>query len=391
VIDDSVFNLTSVENVVIHAGLGDDIVDIGDLSGLGIRRVTVDLSRPSGGGDNATDDVSVDGTTHSDNIYISAVGGVVTVTGLPAELVVLGADPTLDRMHVYGGSGNDVIDASGVFGLKPSAAGFYLYGDDGNDRIVGSTGGDWIYGGAGFDTLIGGTGNDNYVNPIGDTIIEQAGGGIDTVLSGLTFSLEGIANVERLTLTGGRNIDGTGNELGNRIEGNIGHNVLRGLDGDDVIIGGVGNDTLDGGTGVDILVGGTGRDLIYPGNDDAPDIIRFLHANESTGARRDVVVGMNLDNEDMFDLPAMPTSVSPNVTGGVLNEGSFNADLAKAVNSSLPVGGAVLFDPSSGTADHANTVYLVVDANGIAGYQAGVDYVIELQDWNGSLDLTDFI
>src|SRR5690349_13455499 len=39
VIDDSVFNMTSVENVVISAGRGEDIVDIGDLSGLGLGRV----------------------------------------------------------------------------------------------------------------------------------------------------------------------------------------------------------------------------------------------------------------------------------------------------------------------------------------------------------------
>jgi Ca2+-binding RTX toxin-like protein len=390
VIDDSVFNMTSVENVVIAAGRGEDIVDIGDLTGLGIGRVTIDLS--SGGApDRATDYVGIDGTARADNIRIFAVDGTVTVTGLPSELVVLGADPTLDFMHTYGGLGNDVIDASGVYGLRPSANGFYLHGGDGADRILGSSGGDYLYGDAGKDTLIGGDGHDNYVNPIGDVIVEGAGGGADTVLSSFTFSLDGIANVERLTLTGATDIDGTGNELANRIEGNTGDNILRGLTGDDTILGGKGNDTINGGTGVDQLIGSEGKDVINPGNDAEADILRYVNANESTGRLRDIVADFNLNNEDLFDFGAMPTSVSPNVTGGTLNEATFNADLTAAVNGSFPAHGAVLFDPSAGTADYANTAYLVVDANGVAGYQAGEDFVIQLQGWTGSLDLTDFI
>jgi Ca2+-binding RTX toxin-like protein len=391
VIDDSVFNFRNVEQVVLRAGLGEDIVDIGDITGLGITRVTVDLTGPGGGGDNAKDTVSVDATDGADTIRIRAVDGVVNVTGLPATLVVLGGDPLLDRLFVYGGRGDDVIDASGVNGLKANVSPFYLYGDEGNDRIIGSKGGDVLAGGAGTDTLIGGNGNDTYLNPTGDLIVEGERGGIDTVISGVTFSLENIANVERLTLSGNKNINGTGNELGNRVEGNTGNNILMGLAGDDTILGGNGNDTLDGGTGVDLLVGGLGKDVINPGDDDRPDIIRYREATDSTGPMRDVVIGMNLNNEDMFDVPTMPTSVSPNVVGGVLNEATFNADLAAAVNASLPARGAVLFDPSSGTADYADTAYLVVDANGIAGYQAGQDFVIELQNWTGSLDLTDFI
>ncbi len=57
----------------------------------------------------------------------------------------------------------------------------------------------------------------------------------------------------------------------------------------------------------------------------------------------------------------------------------------------LPVGQAVLFDPNAGNLNQPGMTYLIVDANGIAGYQAGADYVIELQNFNGKLDLSDFI
>ena len=69
---------------------------------------------------------------------------------------------------------------------------------------------------------------------MGDAVTEQARGGTDTVLSSVSFALG--ANVENLTLTGGAAIDGTGNELANRIAGNSAANVLTGGAGKDVFI-----------------------------------------------------------------------------------------------------------------------------------------------------------
>ncbi|NJL71357.1 MAG: hypothetical protein HC888_06955, partial [Candidatus Competibacteraceae bacterium] len=49
-------------------------------------------------------------------------------------------------------------------------------------------------------------------------------------------------------------VDGTGNELDNRLVGNRGNNVLLGLAGNDVLEGGAGTDDLDGGDGTDTAV-----------------------------------------------------------------------------------------------------------------------------------------
>ena len=93
-----------------------------------------------------------------------------------------------------------------------------------------------------------------------DTVIENPGEGIDTVMSSLTYALT--ANVENLTLTGAAAINGTGNALDNVLIGNSAANRLT---------GGAGTDTLDGGGGADILIGSTGNDTYIV--DDAGDVV----------------------------------------------------------------------------------------------------------------------
>ena len=108
--------------------------------------------------------------------------------------------------------------------------------------ITGSANNDTITGGSGTDTMIGGTGNDTYVVAnTGDIVTENAGEGIDTIQSSVTYALS--ANVENLILTGTGNINGTGNALDNAITGNGGNNTLAGLGGADALDGSLGTDT----------------------------------------------------------------------------------------------------------------------------------------------------
>src|SRR6185369_15778979 len=90
-------------------------------------------------------------------------------------------------------------------------------------------------GGLGVDTMSGGGSDDLYiVDNTNDVVIENAGSGTDTVLSSASYSLT--ANVERLTLTGSGNINGTGNSLDNIIIGNSGINTLTGGLGNDYYV-----------------------------------------------------------------------------------------------------------------------------------------------------------
>jgi len=112
-------------------------------------------------------------------------------------------------------------------------------------------------------TLNGGAGDDTYeVSNAADVIVENAGGGTDTVRSSDTLQLS--SNVENLVLTGQRAINGTGNALANVITGNDAANVLTGGLGVDTMSGGAGNDTyiIDGAADVIVESAGMGADTV---------------------------------------------------------------------------------------------------------------------------------
>jgi Ca2+-binding RTX toxin-like protein len=137
----------------------------------------------------------------------------------------------------------------------------------GADNLQGMDGNDTLDGGAGADTLTGGVGNDVFVvDQAGDKIVEAAGGGNDLVQSQVSYTLG--ANLENLTLTGTSAVNGTGNELANKLTGNGAANVLTGLGGNDTLNGGSGDDTLVGGDGADRLDGGSGADRMDGGAGD---------------------------------------------------------------------------------------------------------------------------
>jgi Ca2+-binding RTX toxin-like protein len=203
-------------------------------------------------------------------------GPTPTISGTPNADVLNG---TASVDVIAGGAGNDTLN-----GLA------------GNDTVQGGDGDDKLLGGVGADVLDGGAGNDYYiVDNVGDVVLEtQAGaaGGVDTVASGVSFTLG--ANVEKLMLSAGA-LNGTGNALDNWLKGGAGDNILKGLggadeltglDGADTLIGGAGADTLTGGTGVDkfVFAVGDGKDVIKDfgagGEHDAIDVSAFYSAGQ---------------------------------------------------------------------------------------------------------------
>jgi Ca2+-binding RTX toxin-like protein len=145
-------------------------------------------------------------------------------------------------------------------------------------------------GGAGADTLAGGAGNDGYVvDDAGDVVTELAGCGTDTVSASIGWTLADKANLEHLTLTGGADIDATGNGQANVLTGNGGANVLD---------GGAGNDTLDGGAGADTMTGGTGNDtyLVDDGGDVVTEESALAAELDLVKSGVDFVLGSNLEH-----------------------------------------------------------------------------------------------
>jgi hypothetical protein len=92
----------------------------------------------------------------------------------------------------------------------------------------------------------------------------------------------------------------------------------------------------------------------------------------------------------VFKLGFIPTAIDTAVTVGSLSTGTFDADLASVIDSTkLHLGNAVLFTASAGTL--SGRKFLIVDANGAAGYQAGADYVFDVTGSSGTLGTSDFI
>ncbi len=142
-----------------------------------------------------------------------------------------------------------------------------LNGTLGDDVITGGLGDDVIDGRGAItgDALAGGAGDDViFVRHAFDRVTEQAGQGIDTVVTDLAaYTLP--AYVEKLIVTRAAGATGIGNWLDNTLTGNAGHDRLEGMGGADSLDGGGGNDTLLGGTGIDMLFGGAGDDLLDGG------------------------------------------------------------------------------------------------------------------------------
>jgi Ca2+-binding RTX toxin-like protein len=154
-------------------------------------------------------------------------------------------------------------------------------GNDLANIIVGNEGSNRLDGGAGRDHLEGGAGDDSYFVDSDDTVVEFAGGGLDTVRIFGTGSFSLSANVERAIVMESSVPMVTGNELDNvligtegqqNLDGDAGNDRLFGENGDDVLFGRDGDDRLEGGQGNDSLRGGTGTDRLI--GEDGNDVLR---------------------------------------------------------------------------------------------------------------------
>ena len=223
--------------------------------------------------------------------------------------------------YLSSGSGNDRVD------LTNAGSGINVWGNGGNDTVLGGAYKDTMDGGAGDDSLtgaggadgiFGGAGND-FIDGGGDADALHGGAGNDTILAGdgpdLVVGGEdndsviagegadliyGDAQADS-TLTGADYIDaGGGADLAyggggaDTILGGAGNDRLLGERGRDSLSGGDDNDLLDGGAEADTLTGGSGNDTFIAGTG---DLITDFNAG-NTGGIRDG----NPANNDLVDL-----------------------------------------------------------------------------------------
>jgi hypothetical protein len=102
-------DMDGVERLDLTALGGTDMVTVDDMTGTDFRLADIDLSAPTGGGDGQADTVTVNGTERSDNIDVSADGGVVQVDGLQTAVDVAGSE-AIDVLQIKALGGDDDVD-----------------------------------------------------------------------------------------------------------------------------------------------------------------------------------------------------------------------------------------------------------------------------------------
>ena len=155
--DGEILDMDGVEAAGFAPRGGADLVTVNDLPATDVRKLSVDLAAPSGGGDAAADTVVVNGTAGDDNVTLRGGPGVLNLTGLIAPIDVTDAEPSQDGLTLNTLAGADTVDASAV---ALGAIALTLDGGAGNDTLTGGAGADTLLGGPNADLLHGGPGTD---------------------------------------------------------------------------------------------------------------------------------------------------------------------------------------------------------------------------------------
>ena len=314
----------------------EEIKSLVSLDGSGNLTVT-DLSNNID--NNLTITASVTDFTISDpsNILTTSITGT---TGSGTNTITVPAIAvTGSQIIVNGGGGNDIIKA---FSLPLANAVTFNGGDD-NDQLKGSRSDDILSGGSGNDLLQGGAGAD-----------ELDGG-------------EGSDTAYYLTSASGVTVDlSTGMGTGGDAEGDTLTNVerVRGSEFDDSLIGDAGNNILRGGAGGDNLTGGTGFNTFF-----------YNALTDSLFPNFDVITDLKI-GVDRINGPTAVAAAQVNQLGNVVspNEAGIQAVLTAA---DFEANQAATFTFGMRT-------FLALN-DGVAGYLAADDAVIEITGFTGSL------
>ncbi len=220
-------DLNDVEDLELRALGGADDFVVGDLSGTDVTQIGIDLRGPNGGGDEAADTVTVNGTNGDDVFGAAGDSGGINVFGLQAAVNIFFQELANDRLTLNALGGNDVIDATS---LEADGIQLTMNGGLGEDVILGSEGNDLVNGGDGNDIAFLGAGDDTFTwNPGDDNDAVEGQDGFDSLVFNGSNAAENIdisANGERVRFF--RNIANVMMDL-NEVEG-INFNAMGGAD-----------------------------------------------------------------------------------------------------------------------------------------------------------------
>lgn len=349
-------------NDILNGGAGTDKLLGGDGSDLYIVGLASDHSAA---------EFSDTGSTGRDEVRFSAIKA--------STLTLYAGDTGIEQVVLGTGTGA-TANTNGTVALNVNTSavknGLTLIGNAGANSLTGTAYNDTLDGGSGIDKLQGGGGNDTYTVDLtasgtlqdtitdsgtdtGDTLVLR-GASTNTTAATLTLA----SSLEHLDAsgTGSSLLNLSGNASANTLTGNAANNVINGLGGNDILFGGLGADTLDGGTGSDLFV--------------------YNSVNQSNRASSDILSGVDFGGLDATTGVDHLRFDGLTLTGAsVLNVSSTQISTQQALETTvngdvMHLSEAVLVHVQNGVA--AGTNFLLVDANGIAGYQAAGDYAIQL-------------
>jgi Ca2+-binding RTX toxin-like protein len=314
-----------------------------------------------------------------------------TISGIEVLSVLPGFDYNVTTNNANVAAGQTLTIYASTLGVGDDFTFNGAAETDGLFKVYGGLGGDTITTGAGNDGIY--FGRDGRFNPATDHV--DGGGGNDQLaLDGsytVTISGANLVNVEGFVMLDGTPATpadygitiaddwatGSQNKLVYAVQVRHGVTVDASAEssasftfygglGNDVFKGGAGNDWMHGGAGADTLTGGAGADTYV-----------YSQIAHSIGSAHDIIIGFD-PTVDKIDLPTgiTVTGIDAAISTGSVSAASFDSDLTAAL-AGLNANHAVTFTGNSG--DLAGHIFEVIDTNGVAGYQAGADMVIELQ------------
>lgn len=213
--------------------------------GLDIENLTLTGTGQSAGIGNALSNMLIG---NSGANLLDGKGGADTMAGGAGDdlyMVNHTGDTVIERFNE---GALDSVTSSVSYALSENVENLVLTGT----AAIAGTGNELdnvLTGNSAANVLAGLGGNDAYVIGAGDTVVEAANGGTDTVVSGITHTLA--TNVENLTLIGFSASNGTGNALDNVLNGllSLAGNTLTGGSGNDTYILGNGDQVVEAANG----------------------------------------------------------------------------------------------------------------------------------------------
>lgn len=304
----------------------------------------------------------------------------------PASEDLAGGAPAITGTVAFGGGTNMAMTGLNTLFAEAAANYVVLYSDDLQSGLVmNALNKTLLEGGPGNYPELG-QGRNDVLTLSGDFssgfALPDQPVGLDSVVLSAGNDYNLIAGNERVAPGETLTIDAM--PLGN--DGRIIFDGSAETDGAYQFFGGGGRDTFLGGAGDDRIVGNGGGDTLSGGG--GGDTFVYAGARESSGPDYDTLAGF-APGTDHIDLPGTVSGFAAPIGSGALSTASFDADLGAAL-AGLGASQAVWFAPDSG--DLAGTIFLIADANGIAGYQPGEDYVFAiagtpLADLTGHTDI----